>query len=277
MRKLRTTSDLAGFTLVELLVVIGIIAVLIAILLPALSKARTAAVTVACASNQRQVMLAVISYSVDYGALWKTVGVTYQLPVNINGQAYNPSGTTTTIGIGWYDVPILGQYLCPKTKGLLGQWPYPVPSSMAMYCPAAYDTMGLVGTSPDYRRTGIGFNNFWNCQIWSDKGGPTKLSSIGLTSRAVIISDCESMDGLGNMYAGNNWNIPSSLINGVRMDNSGNPIVDAPVYRWQGFNSYRHGICNVGFADGHVEGIPDMVKAIAKKELVIQVRSKEAQ
>lgn len=68
-RQGHSCAETRAFTLVELLVVIGIIAVLIGILLPALGRARASAKTVACAANLRSIGQGLFGYATAFRTL----------------------------------------------------------------------------------------------------------------------------------------------------------------------------------------------------------------
>jgi prepilin-type N-terminal cleavage/methylation domain-containing protein/prepilin-type processing-associated H-X9-DG protein len=93
-----------AFTLVELLVVIGIIAVLMAILLPALSRSREQANTVKCMSNLRQLHTASEIYSNMFHG--------FVLP--------STAGTGSARNFNWWGIEVLGQTFNVQRFGTSG-------------------------------------------------------------------------------------------------------------------------------------------------------------
>ncbi len=85
-------QSLHGFTIIELLVVISIIALLIALLLPALARAKDLANAIACASNERQIALATIMWSHEHEGFAPGSAVAGALEYNL----------PNTAGIGQY-------------------------------------------------------------------------------------------------------------------------------------------------------------------------------
>jgi prepilin-type N-terminal cleavage/methylation domain-containing protein/prepilin-type processing-associated H-X9-DG protein len=89
-----------GFTLVELLVVIGIIALLVAMLLPALNKAREQARTVVCASNMRQIYIAAEMYASQNRG--------FMLPAQA-GTGNTPAGNGVNPLYNWWGLETMGR------------------------------------------------------------------------------------------------------------------------------------------------------------------------
>jgi prepilin-type N-terminal cleavage/methylation domain-containing protein/prepilin-type processing-associated H-X9-DG protein len=139
IRKISTANGKSAFTLVELLVVIGIIAVLVGILLPSLNKARQQAMTTQCLSNLRQIGMACFLYAQDNNQ--------YMVPVG-----WLPNGDATPSD-WWDDILVYSGYL-PRPTDMAtvaattgpGSDPNPHTGSV-FYCPADYHSNTALGTT----------------------------------------------------------------------------------------------------------------------------------
>jgi prepilin-type N-terminal cleavage/methylation domain-containing protein/prepilin-type processing-associated H-X9-DG protein len=131
-----------GFTLVELLVVIGIIAVLISILLPALNQARDRAQRLQCASNLRQIGLIALMFAADNGG---------QVPHDVVG-----------------DISIVYAPHLDNAPDNRPMWQPYVSSSAVFYCPGCDG--GLLPDNTNYLPTSIIDGYGWNA--WPQGGAP---------------------------------------------------------------------------------------------------------
>jgi prepilin-type N-terminal cleavage/methylation domain-containing protein len=242
----RLKDDQAAFTLVELLVVIGIISVLVGFILPAINSASSAARTLQCESNVRQICQALIIYATANKG---------KFPPNLSAPARV-----------WYETDRIGALLTP-----------PPPNAHNVYGPIATCPNDPSDTLRSYAM------NVWasceiNANIWSPTmrtpatGAPWNFSSRN-SSKLILIS--ETWTSASNPSGPAGWVTPAYIGSfgdtPGRRFGLGNPRggVGVTVSRWGLIQSeltyFRHrlksqssrstepvGRIVIGYADGHV-------------------------
>lgn len=228
-----------AFTLVELLVVIGIVAVLIAILLPALSVARANSRAVACLSNLRQMAVAAQAYCNDNGG---------RFPVAYWTAANDPIYT----GFNW-DFTIVRDVAANTTTvrpGLLWQGAGDAPGIAVQQCPEYQPPAGTDGGDPytgyNYNTSGIGHGQSESVPA------PAKAGQIRRASEVALFGDGEYIGG------------PNKFMRSPFPTAGDASFAD----RAAGTQGFRHrGKTNVAFADGHGEMLGERHTTTTPKQI----------
>lgn len=280
---LRPPKHRAAFTLLELLVVIGIVGLIIALVLPALGLARQQARRTACAANLREVVQAYRALDVERGG--GPLAGTVVLPPTFSGSSSDlPSVLGDAARKRFEYVENMGPFpisLAPPQAHLLRQlgqtWSNAIELNVAlgsaatggplrvMQCPSVSDSGDFAGdnlsfivdaapTSFTFTLPGAGdfawnegATGFHHNAAFAERRARGRLSSLKRAAETVLLTDARHDAGL--MVWSPQLDVPNGTI-------TLGDALRAPPSRASNaklFDTERHrGKVNVAFADGHV-------------------------
>ena len=261
-----------AFTLVELLVVIGIIAVLVGILLPALNKARRASYSIKCMSNLRVIAQASLQYSIDNKDCFLPSVIWADNENSANGADYWPHlliyrkylPTQNLVGAAATDAgpfAFTSVLVCPSVQAdfatpnsavdgirrepsvILDKRFFPVAQHPGFWVDWSYGINGVTyyndHSATSFKRVGA----YYPCTsitygtVTTDQPWPLKKRTATKKSSELIF-----------MFDGKEWNVNSTTLIGAR-------IAGWRHGNWRSDKPDTTGSTNVSFMDCHVESL----------------------
>lgn len=261
----RTRTPAYGFTLVELLVVIGIIALLISILLPSLNAARRAASNVKCQSNLRQIGIALVLYGQQFQQKFPAALIgdqSYQ--VRAANQPGNQVGGDGLLVYWWQRLQI--DNLMPGTSDA-GKSPMICPADPSPFKPFIFGD-----AEPLLFNSSYGINQFltlWNPSHTKAMGSPVdraygvvpngfrkvhwpRVLNAPHASETIVAAD-NYHNAMLEPYDPNTN--PNANSGGVAGDPNNEPNKDQYDWKRHASRSAKFGTLNVLYLDGHVTSV----------------------